>query len=94
LNPTVLLEVTSDTTEDFDRGTKFLHYQSIASLEDYLIVSHREKRIDHYHRLDDGRWHLTTHSRDDAAAELPALQGNLRIADIYSNVDLSEGRSG
>jgi len=91
-NPTVLVEVTSYTTEDFDRVTKFLHYQSIASLEDYLIVSHRERRFDQYHRLDDGRWHLATHSRDDAAAELSALKGIVRIADVYRNVDLTEGR--
>src|SRR6266545_784873 len=42
LTPTVVVEVTSDTTEDYDRGTKFLHYQGIASLREYVVVSHRE----------------------------------------------------
>src|SRR5262245_27819115 len=46
LNPSVLVEVTSYTTEDYDRGKKFLHYQSVAELKDYVIVSHRERRID------------------------------------------------
>jgi Uma2 family endonuclease len=48
LNPTLVAVVTSDSTEDFDRGKKFLHYQSIAELRDYITVSHSERRIDHF----------------------------------------------
>jgi Uma2 family endonuclease len=91
LNPTLLVEVTSDSTEDFDRGTKFLHYQSIPQFDDYLIVSHRERRIDHYRRLRDGQWHLSTHTDDAAVVSLPALDGSFQMADAYQNVDLAEG---
>jgi Uma2 family endonuclease len=92
LNPTALVEVTSDSTEDFDRGTKFLHYQGIAELREYVIVSHRARRIDHYRRLDDGQWHLSTHLRDDARVELPSLGGSISLADAYAGVDLDEGK--
>ncbi len=93
LNPALIVEVTSETTEEFDRGTKFVHYQAIAELRDYVIVSHRERRIDHYRRLTDGQWQLTAVSRDDAAVELSSPAGTLRVADVYAGVALDEGRS-
>lgn len=92
LNPTVLVEVTSDSSEDFDRGTKFLHYQAIAELCDYVIVSHRERRIDHFRREGGGQWHLTTHTREDARVELSGLGGVIAHADVYAGVELDEGR--
>ncbi len=57
-----------------------------------IIVSHRERRIDHYHRLSDGQWHLATHVGDDALLVLPALGGSLPLVDVYREVDLGEGR--
>jgi Uma2 family endonuclease len=93
LNPMLLVEVTSESTEDYDRGSKFVHYQAIASLREYLIASHREKRIDHHRRLESGQWLATTYSTDDADVELPALSGSIRLADVYADVDLSEGRA-
>src|SRR5688572_2248688 len=65
LNPTVIVEVTSDSTEDYDRGRKFLHYQAIETLEHYFIVSHREARIDHHVRLESGQWLTTSHTLHD-----------------------------
>jgi Uma2 family endonuclease len=91
-NPIVLAEVTSDSTEDHDRGTKWLHYQAIPSLTDYLIVSHRSRRIDHYRRLDTGQWLQTTATADGSALEL-ALGCTVQLGDVYRKVDLSEGRS-
>lgn len=90
LNPTVLVEVTSETTEDFDRGAKFLHYQAIGALREYVIVSHRERRIDHYRRLDDGQWLLSTHS-GSARLEIPALGGTIGLDDVYAAVVFGEG---
>ena len=91
LNPTILVEVTSDSTEDFDRGKKFSHYQGIAELRAYVIVSHREKRIDCFHRRDDG-WHLVALTEPASAVDLPALGGHLALDEVYAGVDLAEGR--
>jgi Uma2 family endonuclease len=89
LNPAIIVEVTSDTSEDFDRGKKFLHYQSIAELRDYIIVSHTERRIDHYRR--DGRqWTLSSLATD--GAPLPLLDASLSLVDVYADVDLDEGK--
>ena len=91
INPTILFEVTSKSTEDYDRGTKFLHYQGIASLREYVVVSHRERRIEHHRRLDSGQWLSTIHSADDARGDLPALGGSFLLADVYERVGLNEG---
>ena len=91
LNPTLLVEVTSDSTEDFDRGTKFVHYQAIESLREYLVISHRERRIDHLRRLDSGQWLATACVGDDAEIELHALTGRIRVRDICAEIDLLEG---
>jgi Uma2 family endonuclease len=56
LNPTMLLEVTSDSSEEYDTGTKLEAYRTIPSLCDYIIVSHRERRVTVHHRADDGTW--------------------------------------
>ncbi|HWO26084.1 MAG TPA: Uma2 family endonuclease [Kofleriaceae bacterium] len=56
LNPTILVEVLSATTEQYDRGLKWEGYQRIASLADYVLVSQTEPRVEHYRRAADGSW--------------------------------------
>ena len=63
----------------------------IASLREYVLVSHREKRVDHYLRLDSGQWLATTVTDDQGAVELPNLKARLALADVYDRVDLNEG---
>jgi Uma2 family endonuclease len=55
-NPTVIVEVLSPTTESYDRGGKWLHYQLVPSLQDYLLVSQDEPRVERYRRLPSGAW--------------------------------------
>ena len=91
LNPTVIVEVTSETTEDYDRGKKFLNYQSIPELRDYVLVSHRERRIDHYRRGDRGEWVVATHAAPEARVALSGFEGAFTVDDVYDGVDLAEG---
>ena len=56
INPTILVEVLSSSTEEYDRGMKWAGYQRIASLTDYLLVAQSEARIEHYRRNADGSW--------------------------------------
>ncbi len=60
LNPTVVVEVTSPTSERYDRGGKLESYKRLPSLRDIVIVSHRERNIEIHHRDDDGTWTVTT----------------------------------
>jgi Uma2 family endonuclease len=56
LNPAILVEVLSKSTEEYDRGLKWEGYQTIVSLTDYLLVSQAAARIEHYRRNPDGSW--------------------------------------
>src|SRR3954471_4573624 len=56
LNPILLVEVVSKSTESNDRGRKFLHYQRIPSLQEYVLVSKYESRVEQYVRQADGKW--------------------------------------
>jgi Uma2 family endonuclease len=85
------VEVTSDSTEGYDRGKKFLHYQRIESLREYMVVSHSEQRIDHHRRLDSGQWLVTAYLKDDCSIEIGALGGTIRLQDVYGGLDLTEG---
>ncbi|MBS2019537.1 MAG: Uma2 family endonuclease [Deltaproteobacteria bacterium] len=93
LNPTIIVEVTSETTEDYDRGKKLINYQSIPELRDYVLVSHRERRIDHYRRGDHGEWIVATHTAPDARVLMSGLGEAFTVNDIYEGVDLAEGET-
>ena len=90
-NPILIVEVLSPSTEAYDRGKKFVNYQSIPELRDYVIVSHRERRIDHYRRAEGGEWIVATHTTLDSRIALTGLDGTLTLGDIYDGVDLAEG---
>ena len=87
LNPVVIVEVLSPTTEACDRGRKFEHYQSIPSLKEYVIISQDHVRIEHFARQQaTGQWLLTAMSDPAGSLELPALGASLSIAEIYAGV--------
>jgi Uma2 family endonuclease len=58
VNPVVIVEVLSDSTESYDKNEKLAHYRQISALHDYLLVSQHERRIEHYRRNLDGTWTL------------------------------------
>ena len=85
LNPVLIVEVLSDSTEAFDRGRKFSSYQQIESLREYLLVSQGEFMVEHYLRQEAG-WFYTRTAGLDAALVLPALNCRLALSDIYNKV--------
>jgi Uma2 family endonuclease len=90
LNPTLLAEVLSETTEREDRGRKFLHYRQIASLSDYLLIAQDAPRVEHFTRDADDRWVWTIYEGLEAAIPLPALHCILRLADIYQAIEFPQ----
>jgi Uma2 family endonuclease len=87
LNPRVLVEVLSDSTEAYDRGAKFAHYRSIPSFVEYLLVAQDEPRVEHFKRFETGQWLLTVYRGESARVELPALGCELRVGELYEGVD-------
>ena len=88
LNPIVIVEVLSPTTEAWDRGTKFVSYRGLSSLRDYVLVSQNQTLIDHYVRQSAfDQWLLTTYHDPHARLRLEALDVTLSIAEIYARLE-------
>jgi Uma2 family endonuclease len=88
LNPTVIIEVLSQSTELYDRGRKFGLYRSIESLAEYLLVAQEERRIEQYVKQVDGRWLLSDYRSPEDEIELPSVQCKLAMREIYDKVAL------
>lgn len=86
LNPSVIIEVLSDSTELYDRVKKFAHYRRIDSLREYVLVSQNEMRIEHY-RLDAGRWIFSDVSGSDNVLHLESIDCHLPVSAIYERVE-------
>jgi len=88
LNPGLIVEVLSDSTEAYDRGTKFALYRRIPSLSDYLLVAQNRVSVELYSRGDDGRWILSAHEDLDARVTLPSIGCKLALAEVYEKIAL------
>jgi Uma2 family endonuclease len=86
LNPTVIVEVLSPSTESYDRGEKAEHYRQIASLTDYLLIAQDRPRIEHYARQPGDGWLLTEAVGLEGAVVLNSLGCTLRLHDVYDRV--------
>lgn len=90
LNPTVIIEVLSDSTERFDRGKKFSFYRTLPSLRGYLLIAQDEYRIDAYRKDNDGRWLLEDAQGLDAILDLGVADCALALREVYDRVVLPE----
>ncbi len=82
LNPSVLVEVTSDSSEEYDTGPKLECYQTIPSLRDYIVVSHRERRITVHQRAESGTWTMRV-AIAGGRVRVQSLGAELVVDEIY-----------
>lgn len=87
LNPTVIAEVLSASTEGYDRGKKFEYYRRLQSLREYLLIAQDRCHIEHYTRQSDGQWLLAEIEEMQGAVHLPSIECDLRLAEIYEKVE-------
>ena len=87
LDPTLVVEVLSESTESYDRGEKFAHYRRLESLREYVLVAQDKARVEVFVRQGE-HWVLTEFS--DPAGEVPleSIDCALRMQDIYERVEL------
>ena len=89
LNPTVIFEVLSNSTETRDRGEKAQDYRQLSHLADYLLVSQKEILIEHYIRQNDGSWKLLEYRNAEERISLQSIGCILLVKDIYAKVKFS-----
>jgi Uma2 family endonuclease len=94
LNPTLIIEVLSDSTEAYDRGRKFEHYRHLDSLVEYVLIAQHRPHVESFRRQPDQQWLLTECSGLDATLRLQSIDCDLALAEIYAKVELSEDSAG
>jgi Uma2 family endonuclease len=87
LNPTVLFEVLSPSTEQYDRGFKAVQYRQLASLRELVLIASQRPFVEHYARQPDGSWRLEEQSELTQPLTLPSCGVTLTLADIYQRVE-------
>src|SRR2546428_1661628 len=89
LNPTVIFEVLSPSTEKYDRGEKFRRYRTqIESLQDYVMVSQDQARIEHHHRQPDGTWTETEVKGLAEVLLLASIDCRIPLAEVYLHTNV------
>ncbi|MEH2164066.1 MAG: Uma2 family endonuclease [Nostoc sp.] len=86
--PKLIIEVLSESTEGFDRGDKFNDYQTLDSLEEYVLVNSKHQRVETFRRNNQGLWVLQTYTPDDQTFELQSINLTYTFTDLYDNVEL------
>lgn len=89
LNPTLIVEVLSESTESYDRGKKAGFYRSVESVAAYLLVSQDEYRVEQYGKQADDRWLLTDIRSLESTVELTSVQCVLPMKEIYASLLVS-----
>ena len=89
LNPTLIVEVLSESTERYDRGRKFAFYRQLASLQEYVLIAQDRASMEVFRKGADGHWTLFEPD-DKGRIELASVSAALRLADVYENVDLTD----
>jgi Uma2 family endonuclease len=87
LNPSLIVEVLSPTTDDYDRGAKFRHYMRIPSFVEYLVVSPEVMHVEHHRRIEAGQWLMREFTQADDQIEILKTGATMRVGDLYDRVD-------
>lgn len=87
LNPKVIFEILSPSTEAYDRGIKLRHYRSIESLQDYILVSQDQIHIEQYTRGESNVWTFRDYQSTDETLLIPSIGVSLSLARIYERIE-------
>ncbi len=90
MNPVAIFEVLSPSTEALDRGRKFLQYQRIESLTDYVLLAQDEARVEHFTRQKDGSWNLRIITGLKSRMRIASIDCSLSLAELYDRIKFSD----
>ena len=87
VNPRVIVEVLSPSTEKYDRSAKFQAYQQLESLTDFLLISQDKPLVEHFARQSGGQWLYTAYKGLAAIVPLPSIECEVSLAELYERVE-------
>ncbi|MEM8637277.1 MAG: Uma2 family endonuclease [Cyanobacteria bacterium P01_G01_bin.54] len=87
LNPRLIVEVLSTSTQDYDHGAKFSAYRTIAEFQEYLLIDQYQICVEHYVKTNVNQWLLSEYTDADVTLQLQSVDCSLQIAEIYEGIE-------
>lgn len=87
MNPVLIAEVLSPSTQNYDQGDKFAYYRSIPEMKEYILISQKRYHVMQHTKTEAG-WLLTEHEAEDAVIKLASVNLEIELLDLYTGVDL------
>jgi len=85
-NPLVIVEILSDSTKDYDRGSKFTAYRNIKSLKDYILIDQYDYHVEYFHKNESGQWSLSEFKNVNDTFKISSIDVELSMKKIYNRV--------
>lgn len=86
VNPQVIAEVLSKSTQSYDRESKFVAYRTIPTFQEYLLIDQTQIRVEHYSKVGLKRWNLQEYDADDDQITFVTVPLKIKLVDLYSRV--------
>jgi Uma2 family endonuclease len=90
LNPSLIIEVLSPSTESYDRGQKFAHYRRLESLQEYVLIAQDRVHVERFVRQPDGQWLFLAATDPARAVPLSSIDGQLALSEVYERVEFGD----
>lgn len=87
INPIVIAETLSRSTQSYDRGDKFVHYRTIASFQEYVLVDQYRPFVEHHVKQSEHQWLLTEYQGLDTSFSLASVPVEIALADLYEGIE-------
>ncbi len=85
-NPLVIMEILSESSKDYDRGSKFTAYRKIESLKDYILIDQYERHVEYYSKIEKNKWILEEYKAPDDTIKIKSINVELSLKDIYHGI--------
>ena len=82
-NPILIVEVLSNSTKDYDKGSKFTQYRSLPSFKEYLLIDQYEAKVESWYKVEENIWRISNARGLDAVIQLFSLDVEIKLSDIY-----------
>ncbi|MEA5470471.1 Uma2 family endonuclease [Spirulina sp. 06S082] len=94
MNPMLIVEVLSKSTQNYDRGDKFEYYRSIPEMKEYILIDQKRFYAMQYVKNDADQWVLSEYTGEESAIALNSLEFEITFSDLYEGVDFTEEEEG
>lgn len=93
MNPSLIVEVLSKSTKNYDLGDKFIYYRSIPEFKEYILIDQTKYHVMQYAKNSDGKWLLSEQELEEAVLELNSIQFQMKVSEIYDKVNFADSES-